>query len=132
MTPSGNADHCQNAVLPLCDYYKVDKTPRGIYDLSSLFSITHHMAQSASIKSPLGFPLIWDNGANPEEEWEQWFFTLKLAVMAKENLKVDKLLRTKPIPADLFYPAMPSLEDQDQTNQKKKQQKRHKKPKEKK
>ena len=30
--------------------------------------------------------------------------------MAKENLKVDKLLRTKPTQADLFYPAMPSLE----------------------
>ena len=69
------------------------------------------MAQSASLKSPLGFPLFWDSGANPEEEWAQCFSTFKLAVMAKEDLKVDKLLRTKTIPADLFYPAMPSLED---------------------
>ena len=38
--------------------------------------------------------------------------------MAKEKLKVDKLLRTKPSPADLFYPAMPSLKE---ARQKKKQ-----------
>ena len=31
--------------------------------------------------------------------------------MAKENIKIDKLLRTKPTPADLFYPAMPSLDE---------------------
>ena len=31
--------------------------------------------------------------------------------MAKENLTVDKILRTKPTLADLFYPAMPSLDE---------------------
>ena len=72
--------------------------------------LIHHMAQSA-LKSPIGFPLFWETGANPNQEWAQWFSTFKLAVMAKENLKVDKLLRTKPTPADLFYPAMPSLEE---------------------
>ena len=69
------------------------------------------MAQS-TLKSPIGVPLFWETGANPNQEWAQWFSTFKLAVMAKENLKVDKLLRTKPTPADLFYPAMPSLEEQ--------------------
>ena len=73
--------------------------------------LTHHMAQSA-LKSPIGVPLFWGTGANPNQEWAQWFSTFKLAVMAKENLKVDKLLRTKPTPADLLYPAMPSLEEQ--------------------
>ena len=68
------------------------------------------MVQSA-LKSPKGVPLFWEAGANPNQEWAQWFSTFKLAVMAKENLKVEKLLRTKPTPADLFYPAMPSLED---------------------
>ena len=59
------------------------------------------MAQS-TLKSPIGVPLFWETGANPNQEWAQWFSTFKLAVMAKENLKVDKLLRTKPTPADLF------------------------------
>ena len=68
------------------------------------------MAQSTS-KSPIGVPLFWEAGANPNQEWAQWFSTFKLSVMAKENLKVEKLLRTKPTPADLFYRTMPSLED---------------------
>ena len=67
------------------------------------------MAQSASLKSPKGVPLFWKTGTNPGQEWSKWFSIFKLAVMAKENLKVDKLLRTKPTPADLFYSAMPSL-----------------------
>ena len=77
------------------------------------------MAQSA-LKSPIGVPLFWEAGANPNQEWAQWFLLFKLAVMAKENLKVEKLLTTKRTPADLFYPTMPSLEDPRQTNQTKK------------
>ena len=69
------------------------------------------MAQSASLNSPIGVPLFWESGANLGQEWAQWFSTFKLAAMAKENLKVDKLLRTKRTPTGLFYPAMPSLED---------------------
>ena len=69
------------------------------------------MAQSSTQKSPIGVALFWESGVNPNQEWSQWFSTFKLAVMAKENLKVDKLLRTKPTPADLFYPAMPPLEE---------------------
>ena len=69
------------------------------------------MAQSASLKSPIGVPLFWDSGAFPGQELAQWFSTFKLAVLAKGNLKVDKLLRTKSTTADLFHPAMPSLED---------------------
>ena len=68
------------------------------------------MAQS-TLKSPIEVPLFWEAGANPNQKWAQWFSTFKLAVMAKENLKVEKRLRTKPTPADLFYPTMPSLED---------------------
>ena len=69
------------------------------------------MAQSSTQKSAIRVPLFWESGANPNQEWSQWFSTFKLAVMAKENLKVDKLPRTKPAPADLFCPAMPSLEE---------------------
>ena len=69
------------------------------------------MEQSASLKSPIGVQLFWESRANPGQEWSQWFSIFKLAVMATENLKVDKLPRTKPTPADLFYLAMPSLEE---------------------
>ena len=69
------------------------------------------MAQSSSQNSPIGVPLFWESGAYPNQEWSQWFSTFKLAVMAKENLKVDKLQGTKSTTADLFYPAMPALEE---------------------
>ena len=61
------------------------------------------MAQS--LKSPVGVPLYWESGANPPQEWPSRLSTFKLAVMAKENLHVDQLLRLKPTAADLFYPS---------------------------
>ena len=61
-----------------------------------------------SLKSPVGVPLYWESGANPPQEWTSWF---KLAVMVKENLHVDQLLRLKPTAADLFYPIVPSYEE---------------------
>ena len=67
------------------------------------------MAQS--LKSPVGVPLYWESGPNPPQEWPSWLSTFKLAVMAKENLHVDQLLRLKPTAADLFYPTVPSYED---------------------
>ena len=69
------------------------------------------MAQSATQKSPIGVSLFWENEAKPGQERSQLFSTFKLAVMAKKNLKLDKLSRTKPAAANLFYPAMPSLEE---------------------
>ena len=68
------------------------------------------MAQS-TIKSPIGVPLFWENGANPTNEWQTWFSTFKMKVKAKENLHVDLLLRLKPTASDLFYPIMPTLEE---------------------
>ena len=67
------------------------------------------MAQS--LKSPVGVPLYWESGANPPQECPSWLSTFKLAVMAKENLHVDQLLRLKPTAADLFYPTVPTYED---------------------
>ena len=68
------------------------------------------MAQSAK-KSPIGVPLYWESGANPTNEWQTWFSTFKMAVMAKENMHVDLLLRIKPTANDLFYPIKPTLEE---------------------
>ena len=67
------------------------------------------MAQS--LKSPVGVPLFWESGANPPQEWPSWLSTIKMAVMAKENLIVDQLLRLKLTNTDLFYPTVPSYED---------------------
>ena len=67
------------------------------------------MAQS--MKSPIGVPLFWESWANPSNEWQTWFSTFKMAVMAKENMHVDLLLRIKPTANDLFYPIMPTLEE---------------------
>ena len=68
------------------------------------------MAQSAR-KSPIGVPLYWESGANPTIEWQTWFSTFKMAVMAKENLHVDQLPILKPTANDLFYPIMPTFEE---------------------
>ena len=68
------------------------------------------MAQSA-IKTPLGVPVFWETGANPTTEWTTWFGTLKMAIMARDNLQVDKLLKLKPTRAELFYPTLPTYED---------------------
>ena len=68
------------------------------------------MAQSTK-KSPIGVPLYWESGANPTNEWQTWFSTFKMAVMAKENMHVDLLLRIKSTANDLFYPIMPTFEE---------------------
>ena len=69
------------------------------------------MAQSA--KTPLGVNLIWDSGATPPPlEWIQWFSTLKMAIMARDSFEVDKLLKLKPQPRDLFYPTLPTYEEE--------------------
>ena len=68
------------------------------------------MAQSA-IKTPLGVPVFWETGANPTTEWTTWFGTLKVAIIARDNLQVDKLLKLKPTRAELIYPTLPTYED---------------------
>ena len=69
------------------------------------------MAQSEIPKSPLGVPVYWELGANLTSEWSTWFDTRKMAIMARDNLVVDKLLRLKPTRAELFYPTLPTYED---------------------
>ena len=68
------------------------------------------MAQS-SVKTPLGVPPFWDTGANPPTEWNTWFGTLKMAIMARDNLQVDKLLKLKPARTELPYPTIPTYEE---------------------
>ena len=68
------------------------------------------MAQSA-VKTPLGLPEFWETGANPPLEWSAWFGTLKMAIMARDNLQVDKLLKLKLSITELPYPALPTYEE---------------------
>ena len=68
------------------------------------------MAQS-SVKTPLGVPPFWDLGANPTTEWNTWFGTLKMAIMARDNLQVDKLMKLKPARTELPYPTIPTYEE---------------------
>ena len=68
------------------------------------------MAQTS--RSPIGVHLFWESGANPKTEWPTWLASFKMAVMAQHNLEVDKLLRLKPSRTELFYPTMPTLEDE--------------------
>ena len=70
----------------------------------------YNMAQS-QIKTLLGVPVFWESGANPPSDWSTWFGTLKRAIMARDNLQADKLLKPKPTRAELFYPTLPTYED---------------------
>ena len=65
------------------------------------------MAQSTMARSPLGVNFFWDKGHQPEIEWEKWLATVKLAIMVKENIQVDKPLQPRPENEDLDYPTEP-------------------------
>ena len=64
-----------------------------------------------SAKTPLGVNPFWEIGATPPIEWRKWFSTLKMAIMARDSIEVDKLLKLKPQPTDLFYPTLPTYEE---------------------
>ena len=71
------------------------------------------MAQSAAVpiaRSPVGIPFFWESGMEPPVEWPTWAAILKLAIMAKNSLNVDSLLKHKPDIKDLTYPAEPTYE----------------------
>ena len=68
------------------------------------------MAQSA--KTPLGVNPFWELGPTPPLEWKQCFSTLKMAIMARDKIEVDKLLKLKPQPTDLFYRTLPTYEEE--------------------
>ena len=63
------------------------------------------------MKFPIDVPLSWESEANPTLEWQTWSSKFKMAVMAKENMHVDQLLRLKPTIHDLFYPRIPIYQE---------------------
>ena len=70
-----------------------------------------NIAQPTIPRFPLGVPVYCESGANPKSKWSTWFGTLKKAIMARDNLVVDKLLRLKPTRAELSYSTLPTYED---------------------
>ena len=68
------------------------------------------MAQSVLSRSPIGVALFWEKGAQPTTTWEKWITTTKLAISAKENIQVERLVRPKPTVEELDYPQEPIYE----------------------
>ena len=71
------------------------------------------MAQPAAVtiaRSPVGIPFFWESGMEPPVEWPIWAATLKLAIMAKNSINVDSLLKQKPEINVPTYPAEPTYE----------------------
>ena len=64
------------------------------------------------MKSPIKVPLYCETGANPAIEWQTWVSTFKMAVLSKENIYIDQLLRLKQNAVDLFNPILPTSEEQ--------------------
>ena len=60
------------------------------------------MAQSAAKCTPLGIDAFWDkHTSDPPLRWEKWRVQYKLALLAKGNIFIDTLLRSKPEMVDL-------------------------------
>ena len=68
------------------------------------------MAQSVFSRSPIDVALFWKKEALPITTWEKWITTTKLAISAKENIQVERLLRQKPTVEELDYPQEPIYE----------------------
>ena len=81
------------------------------------------MAQSAMAPSLLKVHFFRDKGHQPEVDWDKWLSTVKLVIMVKDNIQVEKLLQPEPASEDLDYPAQPHYEppQSDETTAEKKQ-----------
>ena len=102
-----NIDHTNQLIWPTPIRIQFNpQITRQISDSETLLHMAH------STETPLGVNPFWESGATPLVEWKQWFSTLKMAIMARDNKEVDKLLKLKPQPADLFYPTLPTYEEE--------------------
>ena len=68
------------------------------------------MAQSTMARSPLGENFFLDKNHQLELDWENWLATVKLAIMVKDNIQVDKLFQPRPENDELDYPTEPHYE----------------------
>ena len=59
------------------------------------------MAQSVTARSPLGVNFFWEKGHQPDLDWDEWIAIVKLTIMVKENIQIEKLLQPKPEIEDL-------------------------------
>ena len=72
--------------------------------------IAYIMAQSTMARSPLGVHFFWDKGHQPELHWDKWLSTVKLAIMVKDKIQVEKMLQPKPKSEDSDYQTQPLYE----------------------
>ena len=104
---------CESTSLQICLNalrIKLSRNSRFALALFTSQQTAYNMAQSAMARSPLGVNFFWDKGHQPELEWEKWLATVKLAIMVKENIHVDKLLQSRPENDELDYPSEPHYE----------------------
>ena len=87
----------------------VTSTQSRIISTQSAY-VWDNMAQS-TVKTPLGVPAFWDTGAIPPTDWNTWLGTLKMAIKARDNLQVGKLLKLKPARTELPYSTLPTYEE---------------------
>ena len=105
-------DKCENSSLQFC-LNATDRELNEIQDLLWLFSfmrILFNMVLSTMAPSPLGVNFFWDKGHLPELEGGKWLATVKLAIMVKDNIQVDKLLQPRPENNELDYSTEPHYE----------------------
>ena len=59
---------------------------------------------------PVEVPIFWELCATQHTEWSTRLGTLKLAILARDNLEADNLLKLKLSRADLLHPTLPKYE----------------------
>ena len=58
-------------------------------------------------RSPLGVNFFWDKRQQPGLDWDKRLATVKLAIMVKDNIQVEKILQPKSEIEDLDYRTEP-------------------------
>ena len=61
------------------------------------------MLQSVITRSAIGVALFWESGAQRNIKCEKRITTVKIAIAAKVNIQVERLLTPQPTTADLDY-----------------------------
>ena len=71
----------------------------------------YDMAQPAreSVNTPLSIEPFWERPtSDPPIKWEKWRIHVKLAILVRENIRLDTLLQPKP--TNVRLPAKPKYE----------------------
>ena len=105
-----NANLKKSAVLP---YRKINTVEYSKWNLNFVISPFHHSPHGAVIKSKITdrSPIILGKWSKSKPRMVELVFNIQISRNGKRKYKSRKTLKTKPTANDLFYPAMPSLEE---------------------